>query len=564
MRSAKTRKTKVAVATVTLSAVLAATRPAMLATVQAATPAYEWDLLEDLDLLGGHYTSAAVSASGSHMILGVAEGGEDDDMTSPLFVSRNSGATWENVADEVDPEIRNHWRSVDVSDDGQTMVAVSDWTTDFDFNLDEGNVFVSEDAGNTWDEVTPTANSNGEWIDAVVAGDSSKVIVTEEETGELRTTTNGGDSWSTVAVDDFWNTKSISVSDDGGTILVGGENTDDPYTRLYISENAGSAWTDISPNHEDEIWGLTHDISADGSAIVATTNGFADGDNDSVFVSSDSGDDWAEVNPDEDNLNFWTDASISDDGSTIAVQDDQDDANMYITSDDGLNWTDENPDQAFGEESEWVASDFNADGSEMIVAGRFNAYISAAGEPAADSDGDGTSDATEDAAPNGGDANNDGTPDSDQHNVSSFVNPVTGDYSAVVVNDDCILTEASARSETANAVKDSGYSYAGGFTNFSADCAIDSTVVTIYQYGLLKEGMVVRKYNPNTNAYFTVPNATLGQQTIDGKTVVTASYTVTDGGDLDIDGAENGTIVDPVGFGVLAVGSPNTGFGPRK
>ena len=40
-----------------------------------------------------------------------------------------------------------------------------------------------------------------------------------------------------------------------------------------------------------------------------------------------------------------------------------------------------------------------------------------------------------------------------------------------------------------------------------------------------------------------------------------ASYHITDGGELDIDNQQNGTIVDPVGLGVTTVGAPNTGLG---
>lgn len=176
-------------------------------------------------------------------------------------------------------------------------------------------------------------------------------------------------------------------------------------------------------------------------------------------------------------------------------------------------------------------------------------------------DNDGISSAVENAAPNGGDANNDGTPDAEQPNVASFVNSLTGQYTVVAVNPSCALESVGSQAETANAVKDAGFNYPGGFTHFSANCGTPgyTTTVAIYQYGSSKDGLVVRKYNPATSGYFTVGSASLSQATLGGKAVVIATYQITDGGDLDTDGTANGTIVDPVGLGQQVVGIPNTG-----
>lgn len=182
---------------------------------------------------------------------------------------------------------------------------------------------------------------------------------------------------------------------------------------------------------------------------------------------------------------------------------------------------------------------------------------------APDSDGDGISDSEEDYAPNEGDANNDGFDDSEQNNVSSFINPVTNTYTSVVLDDDCTITEASSNSEDSNNVKDSGYSYNKGFTNFAANCGDPgyTTSVSIYQYGVIKDGLTVRKYYPGTGIYSTIDTASLTQETIGDRIVTIASYQITDGGILDTDGEENGRITDPVGLGSAEVNSPNTGIG---
>jgi hypothetical protein len=177
-------------------------------------------------------------------------------------------------------------------------------------------------------------------------------------------------------------------------------------------------------------------------------------------------------------------------------------------------------------------------------------------------DEDGISPATENASPNSGDANNDGTQDSDQSYVSSFLNPVTAKYKVVQVDSACSLSQVSANQEASNAVADSGYNYASGLVNFSANCGTPgyTTTVKVIVFGVSASNLVLRKYNPNTKAYFTITTATITDVTIGGQTAAMATYQIVDGGSLDTDGLVNGTIVDPVGLASLAVGVPNTGF----
>lgn len=174
--------------------------------------------------------------------------------------------------------------------------------------------------------------------------------------------------------------------------------------------------------------------------------------------------------------------------------------------------------------------------------------------PAPDDDNDGISNDVEDGAPLEGDGNNDGVADSEQANVASFVSSVTNKYVTVVVNEQCELSAVSASQEEENWVKDPGFAYSSGFVHFTADCGEEgfTTAVTLYQYGVSKADAIVRKYNPITKTYATITNASLTEETIDNQAVAVTSYQVTDGGELDVDGEENGVIVDPVGFATPA------------
>ena len=179
------------------------------------------------------------------------------------------------------------------------------------------------------------------------------------------------------------------------------------------------------------------------------------------------------------------------------------------------------------------------------------------------SDSDGIPDTIENSAPNSGDANNDGIADSTQANVTSYLNPVTTSYSVLEVPTSCSITSVSSQSEDSNTVKDPAYTYPAGLMNFTIDCGTSGFSANIVQYHYTNTSLtnlILRKYNPNTNAYFTITNASLTAQSIGGQSVIVSTYQVTDGSELDIDNTANGIIVDPAGLASQAIGAPNTGL----
>lgn len=190
-------------------------------------------------------------------------------------------------------------------------------------------------------------------------------------------------------------------------------------------------------------------------------------------------------------------------------------------------------------------------------------------------DSDGLPMETENAAPNDGDGNNDGVLDSQQAGVSSFINSVTGKPVTLELNsdDECFLSDVSvkAASDLAN---DSTYTYPLGLLDFVVECGDDGFTATVkqYFYDAPMDSYSLRKYLDGQ--YQTVSGATFDMQTISGRQVLVVSYDVTDGGPLDADGVENGTIVDPAGPAALVAsasapnanitdagsGAPNTGI----
>ena len=59
---------------------------------------------------------------------------------------------------------------------------------------------------------------------------------------------------------------------------------------------------------------------------------------------------------------------------------------------------------------------------------------------------------------------------------------------------------------------------------------------------------MARKFNPNTQRYSSIPNASIEQTTINGAPVTILSYDITDGGELDTDGQVDGKFTDPAGL----------------
>lgn len=166
-------------------------------------------------------------------------------------------------------------------------------------------------------------------------------------------------------------------------------------------------------------------------------------------------------------------------------------------------------------------------------------------------DNDGVANDVEDSGPNDGDANNDGTPDSEQANVVNLISSITNSPVALEVSDDCSITAASVNAEDSNSETDPEYVYPLGFLGFTIDCGDPgyTAAITAYFYDTEDDNYVLRKYHSDTDAYTTVAEASLAEATVAGSPVITASYQVTDGGELDVDGVADGSITDPVGLG---------------
>ena len=373
-----------------------------------------------------------------------------------------------------------------------------------------------------------------------LVGDLEDATITNSyATGDI---VNGGDSGGGLVGETY----NVNILRSFATGAVTGYGAVGGLVGYFNSSNIYNSYARGSADGSNAVGGLV------GSCYGSVANSYATG-----FITVDGGDAGGLIGYDADcsvGSSFWDVETSGQDDSTFGTgkttAEMKDTATFTDTENsDGL-------DEAWDFESIWTIDAVGNNGYPCLT------WYS----QCADDDADGASSSTEDAAPNSGDANNDGTTDSTQSNVASFVNAVTGHYTSVALPVACSLSSTSAQTEASQAAQDSGYQYQSGLVHFSADCGTPgyTATVKVYMYGVASSDLVLRKYNPTTHAYFTVSSAVITQETIGGQLVAVATYSITDGGDLDTDGTVNGVIVDPVGLATSAIGAPNTGLGGRR
>lgn len=468
-------------------------------------------------------TSLALSSDGSTLYVG----GNFDTVNGG--VTRNNLAAFDTATGEVtdfDPDANGTVNDITLSSDGSLLYA--------------GGWFNTVNGGEVEREWMAAFNTDDGTATSFDPGPSSPVNAIQLSQDETVIYAGGwvdliSYSTSTGALTDFDPDMDISVNDialssDGDTLYIGGSFNEIDTPGGTVTRNGLASFdlttgtlTDFDPNVDTSGYvykiALSHDDStlyATGS--FATVNGDVEREN--IVAVSTLTSEVTDFNPGADG---WTDG--------LALSSDK--THLYVG------------------------------GNFEIIGGESQAGLAAFHDP--DVDNDGLLNTVEREAPNNGDGNNDGTPDHLQRHVASLTNATNGENLTIVVSNECALTGVSTSSEEQLAAQDIGFEYPAGFADFTADCGTIGYAMSVelYFYGASASNATVRKYYPSTDAYSTVNGATISEQTIGGKQVVKAAYTVTDGGQLDTDGQANGFITDPVGLGVGNIHAPNTGLGGR-
>lgn len=166
---------------------------------------------------------------------------------------------------------------------------------------------------------------------------------------------------------------------------------------------------------------------------------------------------------------------------------------------------------------------------------------------------------TDDEAGQDEDLNGDNVPDINQPHVGGYTSIISGKTVAMDVGEDCELTTDDIGQEKHLDIQDTSYDYANGLFDIEGDCGSPgfTTTIKLYYYDVDPDGMVFRKFNPNTNKYSTVESAVISEEIIDGHNVAVVTYQLTDGGELDTDGLVDGQFADPAGLASVVTDEAN-------
>ena len=267
----------------------------------------------------------------------------------PIFVSTNSGATW-----QVSGAPLTNWIAVALSADGTRMVAAS--AVPPQAGGLTGAIFISSNSGTDW---TVTSAPATNWVSVASSGDGNVLIAAHAgvgrhaERGLVYISTNSGLDWQT-SNSPYLPWSCVASSADGSKLVAAGSNNVDAV--VFTSPDSGTWWNPTAlPNYEwDAIAG-----SADGTRLIALARIH------SAYISSDSGVTWSDTAVP---VGYGSYTACSADGSRLAVgtqlvQAPGSPEIIRISTNSGASWFDSNTPA-----TNFAALAFSADGSKLFAA----------------------------------------------------------------------------------------------------------------------------------------------------------------------------------------------------
>ena len=262
---------------------------------------------------GGIWISSDMSATGSDMVAVQFGGG--------MYMSSDFGVTWTQVTDPLVSDAAGlSFESVTMSQDGLHIVAVAQPNT----GAPNGRLVYSNDGGVTWTMATLPSVGGGYFWRSVDSSADGQVIVAVEHNGAIFLSTDAGATWNPLSVAltsggvvETW--YRVKLSADGNTIaLVANQFGGASGSGIFVSHDRGANWT--------RGFTLTADytalaMSSDGTKIAATVSNPNSGSTTPagrVLLSTDGGATFAPVTmPGTDT--DWRAIAMSSDGDKIAA-----------------------------------------------------------------------------------------------------------------------------------------------------------------------------------------------------------------------------------------------------
>jgi len=251
------------------------------------------------------WTSVDISADGQTIVAAGNDGmASPSQVTHAVFRSTNRGLTWTTLLTGSDP-----YPTVSMSGDGQTILVTDpDASNPPDSNgnpVSNGRMKASTDGGTSWSNVAPGEN----WRAVVVSGDGNTMYASNHV--DLWKSTDDGATWSRLTAAGSHMFSSVSTSNDGSVVLgvVSYEQAASTPTAALYSRDGGATFQEgagVAATFQNQI--AVGAVSGDGSTLIAASYGSV------PQMSVDGGVTWAS------NLfmaNGWLTFAVSDSGSVV-------------------------------------------------------------------------------------------------------------------------------------------------------------------------------------------------------------------------------------------------------
>ena len=235
--------------------------------------------------------------------------------------------------------------SVSISGDGNTVIVGAQY--DDDKGINSGSAYIYTRSSGTWSQQAKLLASDGSTSDyfgvsVSMSSDGNTAIVgahgDDSARGSAYIYTRSGSTWtyqtkltaSDGATNDYFG-RSVSLSSDGNTAIVGAYYDDSGRGSAYIYTRSGSTWTDqtkltASDGATSDYFGCSVSISSDGNtAIVGAYSDDDKGtDGGSAYIYTRSGSTWSQqakllASDGAASDYFGYSVSISSDGNTAIV-----------------------------------------------------------------------------------------------------------------------------------------------------------------------------------------------------------------------------------------------------
>jgi hypothetical protein len=293
---------------------------------------------------GGYFGySVALSADGSTALIG---GDQDNGGMGSAWVFTRSGSTWTQQGGkltgtgEVGPGAFG--TSVALSANGDTAL-IGGWSDD----EWDGAAWVFTRSGSTWSQQGPKLTSNngfGEfgWSVSLSADGSTALVAAprdNNDVGAVWVFTRSGETWSQGAKltgsgasgGTYYFGKSVALSADGNTALIGGSDDDDSSIgAAWVFTRSGETWTQqgsqLTGAGETGDGSFGESVALSGNGSTALIGGPQDNNwQGAAWVFTRSGETWTQQGPkltgkeESAQGNFGTSVALSEDGSTALI-----------------------------------------------------------------------------------------------------------------------------------------------------------------------------------------------------------------------------------------------------